>query len=351
MKILFNIAHPGQVHLFKNSIWKLEEKGHECKITIIDKDVSLRLLDAYGIKYDVVGSAKPTLFSKATELLKIEYNLYKIARKFKPDILVGGVGNAYVAHVGKLIRKPSIVFDDTEHAKIEHILTDPFASVICTPACFNKYLGKKQVKYEGYHEIAYLHPNYFKPDNETLCELGLKEDDVFIVIRFVSWDADHDIGQTGLTLETKRNVINELSKYGRVIISSEKKLTDEFEQYNISVSPEKMHDLLYYATLLYGESATMASECAVLGTHSIFCDFAGRGYTDEEEEKYDLVYNFKLDEESQKNSVDKAIELLNDPDLKEKGRQKRELLLKDKIDVTEFMVNFIENYSNENKMG
>jgi len=129
-----------------------------------------------------------------------------------------------------------------------------------------------------------------------------------------------------------------------VFITSEKPLPEEFEKYRISVSPEKMHDLLYYATLLYGESATMASECAVLGTHAIFCDFAGRGYTDEEERDYGLVYNFKLDESSQERSIEKAVELLQDPGLKEKGREKQKRLLNDKIDVTAFMVWFIENY-------
>ena len=129
-----------------------------------------------------------------------------------------------------------------------------------------------------------------------------------------------------------------------MFITSEKPLPEEFEKYRISVSPEKMHDLLYYATLLYGESATMASECAVLGTHAIFCDFAGRGYTDEEERDYNLVYNFKLDESSQENSIEKAVELLQDPALKTKGREKQKRLLNDKIDVTAFMVWFIENY-------
>ena len=101
---------------------------------------------------------------------------------------------------------------------------------------------------------------------------------------------------------------------------------------------------MYYATLLYGESATMASECAVLGTHAIFSDFAGRGYTDEEEEKYGLVFNFKLDKESQRESLEKAVELLENNNLKNIGRKKREKLLEDKIDVTAFMVWFVENY-------
>jgi predicted glycosyltransferase len=105
-----------------------------------------------------------------------------------------------------------------------------------------------------------------------------------------------------------------------------------------------MHDLLYYATLLYGESATMASECAVLGTHAIYCDFAGRGYTDEEEVKYGLVYNFKLDTDSVRSSLEKAVALLEANNLKNLGRKKREKLLADKIDVTAFMIWFVENY-------
>ena len=344
MKILFNIGHPAQVHLFKNLIRELERRGHQCKITTIAKDVSLYLLDAYGFEYEVVGEEKPTLATKAMELLRVESRLYRIARSFRPDLLVGGVGNVYVAHVGKLLRKPSIVFDDTEHAKIDHRLMDPFVSVICTPSCYRGDIGPKQVRYNGYHELAYLHPDRFTPNPAVLTELGLAEGDPFIIVRFVSWQASHDVGHNGLTLDTKRKAIHEFEKFGRVFITSENPLPEEFENYRISVSQEKMHDMLYYATLLYGESATMASECAVLGTHAIFCDFAGRGYTDEEEREYDLVYNFKLDKSSQKESIEKAAELLRDPDLKEKGRGKRERLLSDKIDVTAFMIWFIENY-------
>lgn len=344
VKILFNIGHPAQVHLFKNLIWELERRGHQCKITTIAKDVSLYLLDAYKFEYEVVGEGRPTLATKAMELMRVESRLYRIARSFGPDLLVGGVGNVYVAHVGKLLRKPSIVFDDTEHAKIDHRLMDPFVSVICTPSCYRGDIGTKQVRYNGYHELAYLHPNRFTPNPAVLTELGLVEDDPFIIVRFVSWQASHDVGYNGLTLDTKRKAVHEFEKYGRVFITSEKPLPEEFEKYRISVSPEKMHDLLYYATLLYGESATMASECAVLGTHAIFCDFAGRGYTDEEERDYNLVYNFKLDESSQENSIEKAVELLQDPALKTKGREKQKRLLNDKIDVTAFMVWFIENY-------
>lgn len=342
MKILFNIGHPAQVHLFKNLIWKLTSRGHECKITAVTKDVSLHLLDAYGFEYDIVGRERPTLATKAMELIRVESRLFRIARSFRPDILVGGVGNAYVAHIGNLIRKPSIVFDDTEHAKIDHLLMDPFASVICTPSCYQGNIGSKQVRYHGYHELAYLHPDYFTPNPAVLDEIGLKPGDPFIIVRFVSWQASHDVGQCGI--RDKVGLVKSLEQYGRVLITSERILPPELEQNRIRVSPEKMHDLLSYATLYIGEGATMASESAILGTHAIYINTLRAGCIDEEEEIYGLVYTFSNPHEMETGALNKAVELLESRDLRVAGKLKRQNLLEDKIDVTAFMVWFIENY-------
>jgi len=340
MKILFNIGHPAQVHLFKNLIWELESRGHKCKITTIDKDVSLCLLDAYGFEYEIVGKGMPTLTTKALELIRIESKLYQIARSFRPKLLVGGVGNVYIAHVGKLLRKPSIIFDDTEHAKIDHLLMDPFVSVICTPSCYRGDIGPKQVRYNGYHELAYLHPNYFSPNSTVLTELGLTKGDSFIIIRFVSWQASHDFGQYGIRNKVK--LVRKLEQYSRVMVTSEGPLPKELDQYKIKVSPEKLHDLLYYASLYIGEGATMAVESAVLGTPSIYIsslvgtmgNFIDMGY------KYGMILSY--------NDVDvaisKAIKLIQNPNVKDEWRKKKEQLLNDKIDVTSFMVEFVENH-------
>lgn len=64
----------------------------------------------------------------------------------------------------------------------------------------------------------------------------------------------------------------------------------------------------------------------------------------EEEKDYGLVFNYKLDRASQEMSIEKAVELLGDPELRNKGREKRERLLNGKTDVTAFMVWFVENY-------
>lgn len=343
MRILIDMGHPAHVHVFKNFIWEMEKRGHNIKVTARDKDVTKQLLDAYHIPYEIVGKRKKGKLSLIREWTDRTIKIRKIGKEFHADFYLG-ILNPATAFSAWINRKFSLTFNDTEHATFAKFVTTPFTKFILTPSCYRDEIGKKQIRYSGYHELAYLYPNRFKPNPSILTGLHLTEKDPFIIVRFVSWEASHDVGQRGLELETKRKAIKEFEKYGRVFITSEKPLPEEFEKYRISVSPEKMHDLLAYATLLYGESATMASECAVLGTHAIFCDFAGRGYTDEEERVYDLVYNFKLDEQSQEKSVEKAVELLQDPDLKEKGQKKRKHLLGDKIDVTEFMVWFIENY-------
>jgi uncharacterized protein len=342
MRVLFNIAHPAQVHLFKNVVWNLEREGHKCKITVINKDVSLRLLDAYGFKYEVIGNSRNGLFSKALELITIESKLCKISKKFKPDILVGGSGNAYSAHVGKIIRKPSIIFEDSERGEIEHLLTDPFATVICTTSSFKKKLGTKQILFNGYKELAYLHPNYFHPTEAVLNELGLTKDDTFVVLRFVEWNADHDIGHQGI--QNKIELVEELGKYGRVLITSEGKLDPALEKYKVRISPEKLHNLLYYTQMLVGDSQTMTTEAAILGVPAIRCNsFVGNNDMSnflELEQTYNLIFNYSDSEEALK----KAIEIIKNPKCKEEWKKKRERLLNEKIDVTAFITWFIENY-------
>jgi predicted glycosyltransferase len=346
VKILVDIGHPAHVHFFKNTIWALESKGHEVRVTARDKEVCVALLNSYNIPHTVLTKMGSGKLSLMKEWLIRDYKLLMLARKFKPDILIG-ILNPSVAHVSRLLGKKAIIFNDTEHATFAQNITYPFADVICTPTCFNKDIGNKQIRYNGYHELAYVHPNYFTPNPAVLNELGLNEGDIFMILRFVSWNASHDGGHSGI--QSKIKLVQKLEKYGRVLITSEGQLDKKLEKNKIKVSPEKLHDLLYYATLYIGEGATTASECAILGTHAIYTNTLRLGYTDEEEEKYDLVYNFSDKNTMEKQAFEKALELLENKDLRIEGKKKRERLLKDKIDVTAFMIKFIENYPDSYK--
>lgn len=341
MKILFETNHPAHVHFFKNIIWNLEKMGHEVLIVARDKEITLALLDAYKFKYILIGPNYKSMLKKAYGLIKADYKLFKVAKDFKPDILVGR-GSVYLAHLNILINKPYIAYIDTENANLTAWLTFPFADLIITSSSYKKKINpKKQVKISSYKELSYLHPNYFKPDPSVLHEIGLKENENFIVIRTVAWGASHDIGDKGFT--NLKNVINSLEPYGRIFISSETELSPDIQGYKINLSPEKIHHLLFFAKLYFGESATMATESAVLGTPSIFVSTSTRGYTDELESKYGLVFTFS-DEKRQEEALEKAKEILKNKNSKFIWSEKRARMLTEKIDVVDFMTNNILEY-------
>lgn len=346
MRILIDVKHPAHVHFFRNFIKIMEKKGHKILVTARDKEMTIELLKKYKIKYIKLTSMGRGKTALARELPVRLYRFYKVAKKFKPDILLGLMG-IIIAPVGRLLGIPSLVFYDTENARLTNSIAYAFCTKFITPTCYKKKLGEKNVRYRGYHELTYLHPNYFKPDPKVLKEAGLREGETFSIVRFVSWGASHDFGQKGITAQNKVKAVRELVKYGKVLVVSEGELPKELEVYRNKVEPSKIHDLMYYATLLYGESATMASEAAVLGTNAIYLDNDGRGYTDEEENDFELVYNFSGSEGDQIKSIEKAVELISDKTSKKKARAKRKKLLKDKIDVTQFVVNQVSNFLNK----
>ena len=339
MKIFIDIGHPGHVHFFKNFIWEMEKRGHEFKITARDKEITQFLLKKYDIDFIPVGKPGNGKFGLIREWLIREYSILKIAHKFQPDLLMG-IGNPVVAHVSKIIGKKSIIFTDTEHAKFANGITFPFADFIFTPSCFKKNLGKKQIRYASYHELAYLHPKYFTPNPSVLNDLGLSIKDIIIIIRLISWEASHDIGQYGI--QDKIRLLRSLEQYGRILITSEGEIPPEMQIYKIPVSPEKLHDLLNYATLYVGEGGTTSSEAAVLGTPAIFVSslVGTMGNFTELEETYDLLYGY-IDSNL---ALTKAKEILENSANKEKWNVKREKLLNDKIDITAYMIWLIDNY-------
>ena len=339
MKILIDMGHPAHVHLFKNFIWEMQKRGHEFKITARDKDVTKQLLDAYQIPYEVIGKPLAGKFSLLREWIFRTYRIIKIGKRFNADIYIG-VLNPATAFSAWMNHKISVTFNDTEHAKFAKKITFPFTDCILTPTCYLENIGKKQIRYDSFHELAYLHPNYFVPNPSILDEIGLKVNDPFIILRFVSWGASHDVGQHGIL--DKIRLVKTLEPYSRVLITSEGKLPLELQPYQILVSPDKLHDLLYYTMLYMGEGGTMASEAALLGTPSIFVStlVGSMGNFIELENTNDLLYSYTDSNAAQV----RALEILRDSSSKEKWRIKRERLLKDKIDVTAFMVWFIENY-------
>lgn len=254
------------------------------------------------------------------------------------------MGSPFTAIASKLLNKPHITFDDTENAIITQLMYKPFTDVILSPSAYKKDFGKKHIRFNGYMELLYLHPNRFFPDASIREQLGIGMDEKYCIIRFVKWKAHHDVHHTGISLQNKIKIVAEFSKYARVFISSELELPASLKPFQIHLSYEKIHDAINFASLIFGESATMASEAAVLGTPAIYIDKTGRGYTSEEENTFGLVFNFGETLTEQTTAIEKGIELLSSPNIKSEWIIRRDKMLSKKIDVTAFIVWFVENY-------
>ena len=342
MKILVDMGHPTDVNLFRNVIKELETRGHEVKITAADKENTAAILEGYGFDYELRKHYKK-LASKAIGVIRNDFWLYGISREFRPDIYISP-GSPYAAQVSKLFRKPHIAFTNTERAKLAIRLMLPFTDVVCTPSCFKRDLGSKQVRFNSYYELAYLHPNYFKPNPAVLEKLNLSRDNKFILMRFSSLVSHHDIGVKGFDFKSRKEMqefIKKVEDYGQVFLTSEIELDRELEKYRVTVPTTDFHSFIYFATMYIGEGAKTASEAAVLGVPSIYVSTTRRGYLDELEERYDLAYTIPNREQA----FEKAIGLLEDEDVKKKWQKKREKMLSEKIDTAKFIVDFVEEYA------
>lgn len=341
MRILVDIGHPGHVHFYKHAIWQWEKDGHEVIISARNKDVTLSLLDHYGFDYHVLSKIQTNRLGMLYEFVQRDWALYQLIRKFSPDIITA-IGGVFIAPISKLLGKPSVVFTDSEHVAIDKYLTYPFATVICTPNCFLSDLGSRHIKYAGYHELAYLHPNYFEPDISIYDELGISIDQQYIILRFISWDASHDIGQSGFSTETKWQAIQTLKQFGKIFITSESELPSEFEPYRLKVDPHRIHHVLYYAQLCLSEGATMATEAGILGTPSIYTSslVGTMGNFLELMDKYQLVFSYY----DPKKALNHAVKLIEQGNAKEDWKRRQKRLLNDTVDVMDFIDQMITHY-------
>lgn len=343
--LLFYLGHPAHYHNVSVVIKKLSERGYHIILVARGKDVLFELLE--GLPYQIIflkpkrGNGK---FSLISTVLMREWVLFKLAIKYKPRMLIGT--DIAITHIGKLLGIPSVIIneDDAKEVPLFTKFGMKYATSVLAPNCcdISPYNNKK-VGYQGYHELAYLHPNYFTPDKMKIQDLLIGGENYFI-LRFAELTAHHDKGKKGINLSIAKQLIEKLTPFGRVYITSERKLEPELEPYRIRIHPKNIHHALYYAQMYIGDSQTMAAEAAVLGTPSIrFNDFVGKlSYLEELEHQYQLTFGIPTDTPNA--LFEKADELLNLESVKKVFQQRKEVMLNETIDVVEFWTNyFIEN--------
>jgi hypothetical protein len=334
MNIFFNISHPAHVHLFKYTILQLMARGHHVTVVSRQKEFTSQLLNKYSIPHTILTQKGTGFTGLAKEFLSQQMKILKMIHNQSIDLMVQ-MNGIFNAPVGKVTGIPTLAFSDTENDRWANWVSFSLSKHVFFPTCFDHQVGgnwKNQIHYPGYHELAYLSPHYIKEP--------INHQQMFIV-RFVGWAAGHDIGEKGLCDKQKIDIVSILSHYGKVYISSESPIPDSLSQYTYSFHPSKMHDLMKQCKMIVGESATMTSEAACLGIPAIFISNTGRGYTTEQENKYGLIKHFRLTEWQE---MLQQMKKWASRDLQKEWQEKRWRMLADKIEVTQWMIDLIDNY-------
>lgn len=344
-RFLFQLNHPAHFHLFKNTIKILQERGHQVLISIKDKDILKELVKDYQYVQLSVGYRKKNIYYILKSVIDRDKKLLKIAKEFKPDLMIGT--SPEISHISPFAKTPALFFgeDDVNLSVpmyIGALVSYPLFDCILSPEGVNNSIwNRKTIKYNGFQKLAYLHPNRFVPDRS---KVAIPINTKFFILRFANLQAYHDINAKGISDSLARELIEKLKAKGQVLITSERDLPKEFEQYEFTGNKQDIHHYLYYANLFIGDSQSMAVESAMLGTPNIrYSDFVGKiSVLNEIENKYKLSIGVNSNDPSKLLEV--VDELINDEHIVDTFKERRTKLINDKIDVTAFIVWFIENY-------
>lgn len=337
-KILIETGHPGQVHQFRHIARQLIARGNQVLFVTRSKPLCVELLNSYQLPYVVLAKQRRGILMKLLQLPWLYLHYLIILFRFKPSLILNRF-TPQGCHLGWMLGIPVIGFTDSEHIKLMDAITAPFTKVKITALSYWKDLGANHFRYNGNIELFYLHPHHFRPDPEIFSLMGIAPGTQYAILRFVSWDAYHDIGQQGLSLQDKKDLVEMLSSMMRVFITSESPLPPEFESFRVSFPPEKIHDALSFAQMYIGEGATMASEAALLGTPAVYVNSLTAGSI-EDATRAGLIHSFR----NRSGVVETVRECLGTPGLKEQHLRMRDEYIRNMVDMIPQIMQFVEMF-------
>ncbi len=346
MRIAIFLGHPAQFHLFKYVARNLRDIGHNVEFLVKRKDILEKLVQNSGFDYTIVRKQERQSSDTLTMIwvvLKTAFNTLWYMITKQPQIVIG----TYSSVFSKFLPIEFIVCNEDDVTIVPKFakLAYPNASVILTPlSCDCGKWNNKAIKYAGFQKLAYLHPNQFTPSKSVVEKYFGKEYKPYVLMRFAKLNAHHDNGVKGMTDQLAETLISKLKNKYNVYISSERQLPASLEEYRLKINLYDIHHLLANAELFIGDSQSMAVESALLGIPNIrFNSFAGRiGVLQELEEKYHLTISISSEEPNI--LLDAVDKFLNSASIHLEYREKRQKLIKEKIDVTQFLTWFVDSY-------
>ncbi|GAB3673869.1 DUF354 domain-containing protein [Halopiger thermotolerans] len=343
MRCLFFNNTPAHVHLYKHTVDRLEADGHDVLVLARGDEFTESLLSYHELPYETYGDRGESLSSLLRELPAHLYAMGRKARAFDPDVIFG-IG-PYAAYTGTITGTPAIAVLDSEPS-LDHVVSRPFVQAFLTPEAFQKDLGAKHYRFEGFKESAYLHPDVFEPDESVRDDLGVSPDEPYAIVRLNAFNGHHDVGREGFSLEQRRRLLEALAEHATIFVSDEGGELDfsNIDAQPYDLHPARIHDALAEADLLVADTQTMVTEAALLGTPAIRSNsFVGEDDMGNflELEDAGLVENIgEFDA-----VLERAEELLADESAPERWERRRDDYVEDMVNLTEVLSNIALAYS------
>ncbi len=337
-RYVFEISHPKHFYQFKPLAEALM-KGNDVLLLVRDKDVSFDVVSKSSLPFKKFGRHGKIIPEKVAYFPLNVLDILRILKQFRPDVIVSR-SSPYSTTLGRILHARSVIMPDSEVVPLINYFVAPISHLIITPVTFALDYGPKHHRVNGLFEEGYLHPKRFSPEEAVRDAMGVETDEPFFILRFVAWNANHDVKNFGFSPKEKDQLVEALLPRGRVFVSGEGKLPNHLAGFRLPIHPNEIHSALYYASLYIGDSQTMATESALLGTPSIrYNSFVGPNDMSNFrllEKTYKMVRNCR----SFSDVMETASNLLS-YDSKAQWREKRAMYFEKRGDINDHLVDIL----------
>jgi predicted glycosyltransferase len=293
MRLWIDLANSPHVPFFKALSARFVAAGHQIEVTARDFAETVPLAQAAGFNATVVGAHGGRKVSgKAGNLIARAWALASWARRCKFDLAISHNSYSQIL-AARALRMRCVTLMDYEYQPANH-LAFRLASCIIVPASFPaerlRSYGARAGKVRRYHgtkEDVYLAD--FQPDPsfaKQLCELGVRPDNVLVLMRPPAHDAlyhrfQNELFDEALTLLLKKGnvqvVLLPRNETQRVAYSAL-----EIERLIVPAQPLDGANLIAASDLVISAGGTMNREAAALGV-PVASIYAGRWAAVDEE--------------------------------------------------------------------
>ncbi len=334
--VVIDITHYPHVNFYKQAIKSLKEGNMKVYIILRSRGnlVPIFKKECPNVPYIVIGEHKKTMFSKMIAIVERDIAFLKYLSKI--DFNVGtGFGSINIAHTTRFFGKPSILFGDDIEYKLSHYGGHYLATKDVRPKCVPAQ-GKNLLKYQGFKELAYLHPNHFKPNKDALNPYNLKPYE-YVFIREVS---SASLNYRGAEMGKLSRILGYLKEKDLKIFLSveDKSLIDLFRDHCIILKEpvEDIHSLLHFAAFTVSSGDSMARESCLVGTPAIYTGGRNMAINTELIKRSCM---FKVEEEK---SIEETIDYIINNDIRKEVEAKINRTIKEEwVDTTQVILDIL----------